>query len=116
MPPTTPCSFGDVVLVPFPFTDASATKKRPAVVVSSAAYNAQRPDLVLMPITSQIRPALGLGEVLVGDWKAAGLLMPSVVKPLVATIQKTLVIRTLGRLSAQDLAAVQAELRKILAP
>ncbi len=27
--------FGDVVLVPFPFTDQSTTKKRPAIVVSS---------------------------------------------------------------------------------
>ncbi len=26
--------FGDVVLVPFPFTDQSAAKKRPAVVIS----------------------------------------------------------------------------------
>lgn len=32
--------FGDVVLVPFPFTDQSASKKRPAVVVSSSAYHA----------------------------------------------------------------------------
>jgi mRNA interferase MazF len=38
MPPTTGYSFGDVVLVPFPFTDQSGIKKRPAVIVSSAAY------------------------------------------------------------------------------
>jgi mRNA interferase MazF len=30
--------FGDIVLVPFPFTDQSGIKKRPAVIVSSAAY------------------------------------------------------------------------------
>jgi len=31
-------SFGDVILAPFPFTDQAGTKKRPAVVVSNAAY------------------------------------------------------------------------------
>ncbi len=49
--------FGDVVLVPFPFTDQSTTKKRPAVVVSSRPYNAERPDVIIMAITSQVRAA-----------------------------------------------------------
>jgi mRNA-degrading endonuclease toxin of MazEF toxin-antitoxin module len=48
-------NFGDVILVPFPFTDQSQSKQRPAVVVSSARYNNERPDLVLMAITSQVR-------------------------------------------------------------
>lgn len=41
-------SFADVVLVPFPFTDQSGTKKRPAVVVSSGSCNASRRDIVIM--------------------------------------------------------------------
>ena len=36
----------DVVLVPFPFSDLSTTKVRPAVVVSSALYHATEPDLI----------------------------------------------------------------------
>lgn len=32
-------AFGDVVLVPFRFTDQSGAKKRPAVIVSSSGYN-----------------------------------------------------------------------------
>jgi mRNA interferase MazF len=44
MAATSRFSFGDVVLVPFPFTDQSGTKKRPAVVVSSHGYNASRRD------------------------------------------------------------------------
>lgn len=47
-------SFGDVVLVPFPFTDQSGGKKRPAVIVSSSDYNANRRDLIIMAITSQV--------------------------------------------------------------
>jgi hypothetical protein len=37
--------FGDVIVVPFPFTDQTAIKRRPAVVVSSERYNRERPDL-----------------------------------------------------------------------
>jgi mRNA interferase MazF len=66
--------FGDIVLVPFPFTDQSATKKRPAVVISSAAYNAERPDLIIMAVTSQIRPTSTIGEVAIQGWQSAGLL------------------------------------------
>jgi mRNA interferase MazF len=39
----TGCEFGDVILVPFPFTEQSASKKRPAVVISSAAYHRALP-------------------------------------------------------------------------
>jgi len=82
---------GDVVLVPFPFTDQSTTKKRPAVVISSHAYNNERPDLIIMAVTSQIKPTAILGEVIVQDWQAAGLLKPSAIKPVITTIEKPLV-------------------------
>ena len=74
--------FGDVVLVPFPFTDQSAVKKRPAVVISSDAYHRERPDLIIMAITGQVRAAQTVGETFVQDWQDAGLLKPSVIKPV----------------------------------
>ena len=114
MPNTIGCEFGDVVLVPFPFTDQTATKKRPAVVVSSDAYHRDRPDVILMAVTSQVRPAAGLGEVAVQRWKEAGLLKPSVLKPLLATVEKRLVIRKLGRLEAPDREALLRGLQTIL--
>jgi mRNA interferase MazF len=94
--------FGDVIVVPFPFTDQTAIKRRPAVVVSSERYNRERPDLILMAVTSQMRPTPRVGEVTVVQWQAAGLLKPSVIKPLITTIEAALVIRQLGSLVADD--------------
>ncbi len=96
-------AFGEVVLVPFPFTDQSGAKKRPAVVISSNAYNAHRRDLIIMAITSQVRTPLGFGEALVSDWQAAGLIKPSVLKPVVTTIEQGLVVRSMGALPGADL-------------
>jgi mRNA interferase MazF len=72
--------FGDVVLVPFPFTDQSSIKKRPAVVVSSNGYNTHRRDILIMAITSQVRQPLDFGEAMITDWQAAGLVKASVLK------------------------------------
>ncbi|CAG0969969.1 hypothetical protein BURK2_01224 [Burkholderiales bacterium] len=100
-------AFGEVVLVPFPFTDQSGTKKRPAVIISSSGYNANRRDLVIMAITSQVRQPLGFGEAPISDCQAAGLIKPSVLKPVVTTIEQGLVVRTLGALSVNDLRALR---------
>ena len=106
--------FGDVVLVPFPFTDQSDVKKRPAVVVSSHHYNATRRDLLIMAITSQVRQPLAFGEVSVFDWQAAGLVKPSVLKPILTTLEQGLVIRQMGRLSLNDLQALQKNMAQII--
>jgi mRNA interferase MazF len=110
----TGCEFGDVILVPFPFTDQSASKKRPAVVISSAAYHRARIDLIVMPITSQVRSSVAFGEVLVQDWKAAGLIKPGVVKPVITTIERSLVIKKLGRLNDSTQAALRKSIGTIV--
>jgi mRNA interferase MazF len=79
-------SFGDVILVLFPFTDQSASKKRPAVVISAAVYNESRPDIIVMAITSQLRDVTGPHELRVTHWQEAGLLKPSAIKPVIATL------------------------------
>jgi mRNA interferase MazF len=52
----TGCELGHVVLVPFPFTDQSTTKRRPAVVISCDAYHLERPDLIILAAPSRARP------------------------------------------------------------
>ncbi len=106
--------FGDIVLVPFPFTDQSTTKHRPAVVISSPAYHRQRPDLIIMAVTSQ-RPTPGsAGEAEVQNWQAAGLLKPSVFKPVLTTIDPVLILKRLGQLTPPDQARLRQALAQIL--
>lgn len=111
-----PFDIGDVVLVPFPFTSHTAFKRRPAVVVSNRAYNTAKPDVVVMAITSQLHRGSSLGDVWIGRWQDAGLLKPSVIKPVFATIEQSLVIRRLGSLGADDQAALRQAIAEILGP
>lgn len=114
MPSTTASKFGDVVLVSFPFTNLQTTKKRPAVVISNAAYQKDRPDVILMALTSQIRQPLALGEYSLKDWQHAGLLKPSVLKPLIATIEKPRITKVMGQLSDLDQQGLEAVIQQIL--
>jgi mRNA interferase MazF len=109
-----PFEFGSVVLVPFPFTSQTASKKRPAVVVSNRAYNEARPDLIVMAITSQLRPSPGMGETWVAQWQGSGLLKPSAIKPVFATLEQRLVLRQLGTLEADDRSALRRAIGEII--
>jgi mRNA interferase MazF len=100
--------------VPFPFTNQSGSKQRPAVIVSSGNFNTNKRDLIIMAITSQIRTPLGFGEASINNWHAAGLIKPSLLKPVVTTIEQRLVIRRLGSLSVDDASAARAALQLIL--
>lgn len=114
MPSMTPYSFGDVILVGFPFTNLQTTKKRPAVIISHPVYQQSRPDVILMAITSQIRKPLATGEAFIQDWQAAGLVKPSVLKPLIATIEQSRIIKTMGKLSEGDRKNLETVLHEIL--
>ena len=63
---------GDVVLVPFPFTDLSATRVRPAIVVSSHDYHAGGTDLIVAMVTS--RPQDRPTDCALENWREAGLI------------------------------------------
>lgn len=108
-------NFGDILLVPFPFTDQTSTKKRPTVIISSDKYNSQKPDLIIMAITSQFNTSASFGEMIIADWKSAGLLKPSVIKPVITTIEKSLVIRKLGKLENSDRDKLKEVIQLILA-
>ncbi len=104
---------GDVVLLPFPYTDQSGSKRRPALIISSDAYNIRRADIIVAPITGNIATGQA-DDKAITDWSAAGLLKPSVVKGILGTVQQTLVVRLLGKLSAADLRRVGQTIANML--
>lgn len=86
-------------------------KKRPAVVISSNSYNTTSPDIVIMAITSQTKKFLEIGECLIKNWKEAGLLKFSAIKPAISTIEQKLLEET-GCASTDDLASLNITLTK----
>lgn len=105
---------GDVVLVPFPFSDQTTTKKRPAVIISSSRYNNLSQDILIMAVTGQTEKPFEIGECLIKNWKEAGLLKPSAIKSAISTIEQKLVLKKLGKLSTDDLTSLNAALKDLL--
>ena len=105
------CKIRDVVLIPFPFTDLSTTKIRPAVVLSSSLYHATEPDLVLGAITRNLAAASAPVDYILVDWRAAHLFYPSAFKPLVFTLEPSSVRYRIGQLSHRDLTEIETRLR-----
>jgi mRNA interferase MazF len=116
-PPMTPFEPGDVVLVPFPFTDFSTLKQRPCVVLSSARFNRSRPDVILAAITSRVAGRAADDEYLLTEreQRLAGLPRPSKVKAgKIVTIDQRLVRARLGRLPVSSWRRVRALVHRIV--
>ena len=107
---TTDYNRGDVVLVSFIFSEETGTKQRPAVLLSSEAYQRGRQDVIAAAITSNTHRNL-VGDFLINDWQDAGLLFPSVATGVIRTIKQGMIIRSLGSLSHRDMDAVDQLLR-----
>ena len=108
----TKCDVGDVVLVRYPFTDLTTTKKRPAVILSPQVYTDRFGDVVLMPLTGHAEPESSLR---LAHWHASGLRKPTWVKPIVGTLSVRLIEKRLGRLADEDERCVRAALATLLA-
>ncbi|MBS9403517.1 type II toxin-antitoxin system PemK/MazF family toxin [Halomonas sp. TRM85114] len=92
----------DVVVVPFPFTDRSTTKRRPALVLSSSEiFSRPTVHAVLAMITSARNSTWPL-DTEIQDLDAAGLPATSIVRMKLFTLDERLIIRQAGRLEQDD--------------
>jgi mRNA interferase MazF len=106
--------FGEIVYILYPFSDHSGAKDRPAVVISCPQYHREKPEIILLPITSQLKHRDTYGTVTIVDWQKAGLVSPSVVKPLPHTGMQTDIRRVVGELTKADKEPVRQMLSEIL--
>lgn len=108
----------DVVKVPFPFTELPYTKRRPAVVLSNShnfAFVDGGEKCVLAMITSSKHKPWPLDTPL-SSLKGTGLSQDSLVRLKVFTLDRSLVLAKIGRLSRNDIVTLSANLAKLFAP
>ncbi|MCJ2094794.1 type II toxin-antitoxin system PemK/MazF family toxin [Methylobacterium sp. J-072] len=96
-----------VVVVPFPYSDRLAEKRRPALVVSGTAV--AEAGYVWIAMITSARNAGMAGDIPIAELGAAGLGVASVVRPLkIACIEPNRILRRLGALHPDAAAAVYA--------
>ena len=104
----------DIVVVPFPFTDRMAEKRRPALVLSdSEKFSKPTGHYVLTMITSKKNPSWPL-DTIITDKKKAGLDAPSRIRMKLFTLDHRLIIKKIGSLSAGDRNNVAKRLRDLM--
>ena len=105
---------GEIVLVPFPFTDLTDVRQRPGIIISPGWYNSSREDVIVAAITSQIPSPTAADEMLLesDDLTACGLPKRSVIRTgKLFTIQQNLIRRRLGNLPDPRASELDSELQ-----
>lgn len=105
------CDPGDIVLIRFPFTDLTSTKKRPALLVCPPDYTRRHGDVVVIALTGQDQNDVSLEIV---EWRSSGLPKPTWIKPLIGTLSAGLIERRLGRIDPRDRHCVRAAMDMLL--
>lgn len=102
---------GDVVVVPFPFSDLTQAKRRPALVVAELGGD----DLILCQITSQRvgdRYAIPIDD---QDFETGGLKQKSNIRPnRLFTADRQIVLYQVGRLKLEKIDEVIGKIVEIL--
>lgn len=101
-----PFAQGSILVLPFPYSDRLAEKRRPALLVSKASLERDHGLLWVAMITSD-RGARRPDDVEIADLRRAGLPSASLVRPSkIATIEPARVIRAAGSLAPAALRRV----------
>ena len=104
----------DVVIVPIPFSDRHAAKRRPALVVSDLGFNRIHGHVIVSMITTA-RDSSWPSDTEITDRDAAGLKPQSVVRLKMFTLDNDLLVKRIGALSEEDRTSVRRVLSATVA-
>jgi len=105
---------GEIVLIPFPFTDLTAKKKRPVLVLSNKEYNKRTEDFIVCGITSNLKDELFSVLIDSEDLESGLLPKPSRIKvDKIFTLEQSLVIKKFARVKPEIMRRVKQELLKL---
>lgn len=106
---------GDLVLVPFPFSDLSGSKSRPAIVLSSEAYNDGSKDVIVCGVTSKLTNAAHSVVFRPQDMSQGRLRVISRAKAdKILSLEKTLIRKRVGRLKQSIVGQIRKEVLSVL--
>ncbi len=104
----------DIILVPFPFSDQSGSKKRPGLIISHDRFNESSEDLIICAITSNVSNDKNTIVIKADDWKD-GMYSESCVKAaIILTIERSIVLKRIGRLSGERFKEVIEKVHSII--
>ena len=106
---------GEILLVPFPFTNLSSIKKRPVLVISTSEYNKKNEDIITCGITSNLKD--NECSILLTNKELLKGLLPKESRIKVDklfTLEKSIVQRKFGKVKPSVLLEVRKELFKII--
>lgn len=107
---------GEIVFVPFPFTNLASSKKRPVLILSKTRYNKGSLDFVCCGITSNTSDTSGHSlPIQDKDLITETLPKPSRIKlSTIFTLEKSIAIRSFGRVSDEMMKRVKKEIYDLL--
>lgn len=105
---------GDIVLIPIPFTDLTSQKRRPAVIISTAAYNEKNEDVVVVALTSNAEPKNFSVILTSDDLEDGNLKVTSMIRvDKIYTLNKSIVLKTFGRVKPDIISKIRESFLKL---
>ena len=107
----------EIILIPFPFTDLSATKKRPALVISYTDFNKENKGILVCQITHNLKQRRHSIYINNNNLENGSLAVESLIKAnKIFTIDKSLIIQKICKLDSKTYLMVYDEICKLTKP